>query len=45
MIQKLKDQPIKVLMIVCGTVLAAVSMVTGATLPDWVYKLIALVGM
>lgn len=45
MIQKLKEQPIKVLLIACGTLLAALSMITGANLPDWIYKLVAFVGV
>lgn len=45
MMQKIKEQPIKIVIILCATALAAVSMITGETLPDWVYKLIAIVGM
>jgi len=44
-IQKIKDQPIKVLIIICGSVLAGIAMITGEELPKWVYQLIALVGM
>jgi len=45
MIAKIKEMPVKAILIICGTILAVVSMVTGVMPPDWIIKLLAVVGM
>ena len=38
MIKKIMDTRVKVTLIICGTVLAAIAMITQTPIPDWVFR-------